>query len=398
MAKKLLDLLQQFENKEGFSETVPCRHSAVFKSGYYFPELYNDGKVKHSLITAQPQDETENFKYWYVSLAVRYSHHKIVEIRALEDLKEEDKGFHIQRFSFFKRYIDSDTICNHKNNRIKPSHDQSQIPCGQQLDLYTGSCHETLWQCMSLRKQTSTMSILTATILRENQDIPLLDSEEDEDKQRVVSQRDSISNEHGFSIDTHLLSVIFDCIFNRRQPFSCQISFIQRELDLGNSDSNILFYKNSIFDGLFNLASIFSRIMHEHIGLIGSYLSLIDINQLRTTCRQPQIKPQEIIQAYRKNKTSSDIRDRYAMSLAGLSKISKICLHLANENLGLIGSYLSCSDLEQLKTIGQPQGVNSTEINTQTIIQAYEKNKITHHTAHPVYPQGNYTWRKPDLA
>lgn len=63
MTKKLLDLLQQFENTEGYSETVQCRYITTHAAGYYFPELHNDGKVEHSLITAQPLDETQNFKY-----------------------------------------------------------------------------------------------------------------------------------------------------------------------------------------------------------------------------------------------------------------------------------------------------------------------------------------------
>ena len=398
MTKKLLDLLQQFENTEGYSETVRCRLKHADDAGYFFPELHNDGKTKHSFITVQSQSAAEDFKIWYVSLAIRYSRKGTIEVRAIEDVTNEDKGFHMQRFSFFKRCIGSDTICNHKNNTRAPSHNQSQIPCGQKLDLYTGHCSEILlhWQGSVIKS----LPILSATILRENQDIPLLGSVQnfDNEASRDISRRNSISKEYDFSIDTHLVSTIFNCIFNKRQPFTCHALFLKNRVILGRNYSSILLYKTNIVDGLFNLASIFSRIMHEHIGLIGGYLSLIDINQLRTTCRQPQIKPQEIIQAYRKNKTSSDIRDRYAMSLAGLSKISRICLHLTNESLGLIGSYLSCSDLEQLKTIGQPQAVNSTEINTQTIIQAYEKNKITHHTAHPVYPQGNYTWRKSDLA
>ncbi len=231
MAKNLLDLLEEYKKMERISKTIQSDDDDC--STYYLPEKQS-GKVEASLIAAERQGYPI---YWYITLAVRYDiTNQTIEVRAIEDVTNEDEGFHLQRFSFFKRNSSSNEMCNHKNNMnlgVGNVPSQSEIPCGKTLDLYAGTSNGG---CLSKPgENSSSYPVLNMTKLKEDTDIPVKQIKEE----KCIKSRDSISQEYGFSIDIELASEMFNCIFSQNEPYLCAVAFI-RGIDMGESSTQVL--------------------------------------------------------------------------------------------------------------------------------------------------------------
>ena len=226
---KFIEILESYDSNNQFVHTVRSDPTTVYNHSYYFPEFHFQGKLPNSIIKVLSHNELSGttIPYWYITLAVKYNKvGKLLQVKAIEHVTEDDKDYHLQRICVFQRYVDGQqrTLCVHKNNMFVNHVTKTEIPCGMSLDLYShGGMNTTfgLYLGKFSSWQDATHSVFNMAYLPSLSVIPtqselnLLEGKAIDTVIRQIEGDTQISQEHAFSVDTKIIKIMFSQIFGR---------------------------------------------------------------------------------------------------------------------------------------------------------------------------------------
>lgn len=288
---ELYQVISDFLELEDICERIAIDEQNI--STPFFPEGLNDNqaKVNHSIIGVAIQ----NTQFIFITLAVRYYPScNIVEVRAIEDVAFDDRGWHLQRFAFKKDDVNGHLRLRHIKEHSDIIFHYSEIPCGKKLPLYAGN-GDILLQGPATPDRiplplvatnsgirgvfSSEYSILRASRLVEKSDIPCRG-----DIGRItkcIKEREGIT----FEGDLNLIKGIFSCIFIQRKVFRTGFLCIdERYLSSYGKACCMLTYDAStaLSHRNIDMPQMYSDTMKRVI----SFLSIFDKQRLRLVCRE----------------------------------------------------------------------------------------------------------------
>lgn len=304
MRGELIKILDGYSSKNKASTTItlPNWGENIDDCSYFFPELYFQGKVPHSIIKVVVENTKSNIEvpYWYITLAVRYSAHSgELEVKAVEDISESDQGFHLQRMVVFKRYIDQTTLCFHKNNLIadlKPTiFSQSEVPCGITLDLFSIQMTSSMLSCP--KRSMPTLSIFNAAYMPSLTTIQTqYQFMSNQTKKNSLTENTMFSNEHGFSADTVCIKSIFSIVFGKRKSFIAHPIFAEgiKSPDPSEGSLNVFLKREEIMSFVLSESRQFISTLFDKVHMLsGHILSMLTVKEIMQLSRVQKNQPED---------------------------------------------------------------------------------------------------------
>ena len=273
---KLIELLTFYSANPDIAKVITETDNFYQDDACYLPERYWDKRVPNSIVKVLFHGVADLNPYWFITLAVRYDKdHKELIVKAIEDVEEEDEGYHLQRVCLFKKFSFASRLCILTNNKFVTSFEETTIPSGKKLKLYT---HDHLFDFMWLRcKKDEEQEYYTDSIFNIAYLPELVDSAiQAQDKQSpsgdlTVSSLTAGgaygSQENRFAVDMSMMAMLFKQVFGRRKPLHLRPIFTSG-LRIGDQKVYVVISK----------LPILQEILYEFMGkIIGNLSGSIDV-------------------------------------------------------------------------------------------------------------------------